>query len=210
MSVWFTSDPHFGHQKIATERGFQSTEEHDEYLLGALVDQTHVGDQVWILGDLTIGGRAAEDRALAMLSAAMGGRSLHLIPGNHDSCHPMTNRNSHNRTKAFYEVFDSVQLFARRRIAGETVLLSHFPYVGDHTAEDRGVQFRLRDEGAWLVHGHTHSQERGPEWTETHVWGRAEPLSTSTAHRRIHVGWDAWGQPVELDEIASIIEGVDQ
>ncbi|MCZ9634711.1 metallophosphoesterase [Rhodococcus sp. BH5] len=206
MSVYFTSDLHIGHQKVAEDRNFNTTDEHDEHILNALVDQTRVGDQVWILGDLTVGGRAAEERALAMLGAALMGRSLHLIPGNHDSCHPMTNRNSHNRIKAFYEVFDSVQLFARRRVAGETVLLSHFPYWGDHTDKDRGVQFRLRDEWEWLLHGHTHSYERGPARDNSIVWddgGR----SYYPNHKQIHVGWDAWGRLVSLDDVEAIITG---
>lgn len=207
MSVFFTSDLHIGHQKVAQDRGFGTTDEHDEHILNALVDQTHVGDQVWILGDLTVGGRAAEDRALAMLGVALMGRSLHLIPGNHDSCHPMTNRNSHNRIKAFYEVFDSVQLFARRRVAGETVLLSHFPYWDDHTDKDRGVQFRLRDAGEWLLHRHTHSSERGPARTSLMQWGDPEPVSKFPSHKQIHVGWDAWGRLVSLDDVEAIITG---
>lgn len=206
MSVFFTSDLHFGHLKVAEDRGFYSTDEHDEYVLGSLVDQTQVGDQVWILGDLTVGGRAAEDRALAMLGVALTGRSLHLIPGNHDSCHPMANRNSHNRIKSFYEVFESVQLFARRRISGQKVLLSHFPYWGDHTDEDRGVQFRLQDEGEWLLHGHTHSQERGPAWDSSIVWNDGG-RSKYPNHKQVHVGWDAWGRLVTLEELEEIING---
>ncbi|MFE5790637.1 metallophosphoesterase [Rhodococcus erythropolis] len=206
MSVFFTSDLHFGHLKVAEDRGFYSADEHDEYVLGSLVDQTQVGDQVWILGDLTVGGRAAEDRALAMLGVALAGRSLHLIPGNHDSCHPMANRNSHNRVRAFYEVFDSVQLFARRRIGAQKVLLSHFPYWGDHTDEDRGVQFRLQDEGEWLLHGHTHNQERGPAWDSSTVWNDGE-RSKYPNHKQVHVGWDAWGRLAELAELEEIING---
>jgi len=208
VRVFFTSDLHIGHLKVAEDRGFYSTDEHDEYVLGSLIDQTQVGDQVWILGDLTVGGKAAEDRALAMLSVSMGGRSLHLIPGNHDSCHPMANRNSHNRIKAFYEVFDSVQLFARRRIGGQKVLLSHFPYEGDHTEQDRGVQFRLQDEGEWLLHGHTHSHERFSKPESVVMYdSERDTLVGRPRLRQIHVGWDAWSRLVTLEELEEIIDG---
>lgn len=206
MSVFFTSDLHFGHQKVAEDRNFETTGEHDASIIDSLVDQTQVGDQVWILGDLSKGGTTAENRALVNLRLRLPGRSLHLIAGNHDSCHPMTNRNSHNRIKAFYPTFDSVQFFARRRIGGQQVLLSHFPYSGDHTEHDRGVQFRLRDEGEWLLHGHTHSQERGPAWDSSIVWNDGG-RSKYPNHKQIHVGWDAWGRLVTLEELEEIING---
>jgi len=110
----------------------------------------------------------------------------HLIAGNHDRCHPM-HRDAHNWQRRYLEVFDSVQSFARRRIAGRQVMLSHFPFSGDHTFEDRYTQYRLRDEGAWLLHGHTHSMSKGEG-------------------RQIHVGADAWGMaPVSLEVIEKMV-----
>lgn len=193
MSVWFTSDLHLRHARLVEIRGFETEiDAHDQSILDALAAAVGSGDQLWILGDITVGGKAAEDWALRALDEFARKRNveLHLIPGNHDSCHPMANRNSHIRQRVFLETFASVQLFARRKIAGETVLLSHFPYVGDHTAEDRGVKYRLQDEGDWLLHGHTHQD------------GVLDP---SLHPRQIHVGWDSWRRPVHVDEIAEII-----
>jgi calcineurin-like phosphoesterase family protein len=36
-------------------------------------------------------------------------------------------------------------------------MLSHFPYKGDHKPGDRYPEWRLRDEGLPLLHGHVHS-----------------------------------------------------
>lgn len=68
------------------------------------------------------------------------------------------------------------------------VVLSHFPYTGDHTAEDRLDAWRLKDAGLWLLHGHTHDRAQ-----------RVHGL-------QIHVGIEACGQLVEESETTSLIE----
>lgn len=45
------------------------------------------------------------------------------------------------------------------RSGGIEFVVSQFPYEGDHTPVDLDVQWRLRDDGAILVHGHTASTE---------------------------------------------------
>ncbi|MFC7450527.1 metallophosphatase [Rhodococcus daqingensis] len=200
MSVYFTSDLHLGHAKIAEHRGYGTTEHHDTAIYGALCALPR-GSQLWILGDISAGSRGAETYALAMLGAiANEGVELHLIAGNHDSCHPM-HRDAHKHQRRFLDVFWTVQPFARRRIGAEPVLLSHFPYKGDHTPQDRATQYRLRDEGMWLLHGHTHAPDRlsgGRMGPDGRWW---------TGHRQIHVGWDAWQRPVHLDELDELIAG---
>jgi calcineurin-like phosphoesterase family protein len=52
-----------------------------------------------------------------------------------------------------------VQLHARRSINGVRVLVSHFPYAGDHTDEARYDQWRLPDYDLPIIHGHTHSSD---------------------------------------------------
>ena len=194
MTVWFTSDLHLRHARLVEIRGFDAEiDAHDESILDAMGAAVGSGDQLWILGDITVGGKDAEDWALRALDEFARTRNveLHLIPGNHDSCHPMANRNSHLRQRVFLDTFASVQLFARRKVAGRTVLLSHFPYTGDHTEEDRGVKYRLQDGGDWLLHGHTH---------------QSAVLDPAVHPRQIHVGWDSWRRPVHVDEVAEIIE----
>lgn len=181
MTVWFMSDPHFGHKLVAQTRGFSEAFDHDLAIYRNLLERLDKHDQLWILGDLCVSNPQAALDTLADLPG-----SKHLISGNHDRCHPM-HRDAHNWQARYLKVFDSVQPFARRRIGGRNVLLSHFPYMADR-GEPRYVQWRLRDQGEFLLHGHTHSPM---QWTSL---------------REIHVGVDAWGlAPVSLDVIGSMM-----
>lgn len=165
--VWFTADLHLGHALVAGHRGFPDTGSHDEAICLTWRLQVGPQDQVWVLGDVALAGL---DEALSLIAELPG--TKHLVPGNHDACHPM-HRNAHKRQARFLRVFHSVQPFARIRLNGRYVLLSHFPYRADRTAQVRYSQYRLPDEGLPLLHGHTHSAER-------------------LRGRELHVGLDAW------------------
>lgn len=200
-TVWFTSDLHLGHAKVAQHRAEafgapavaarpqHAINWHDRHLAWNWDDSIADDDQVWVLGDLSLGGTEATAYALNWIADRPGEK--HLVPGNHCPVHPM-HRDAHKWQSAYLKVFASVQPFARRRIAGRSVLLSHFPYRGDHTTEERFNQYRLRDEGEWLLHGHTHSVARYAAFQHP---------------RQVHVGVDAWDfQPVHIDSVAEIIE----
>lgn len=186
MTVWFTSDLHLGHGFVAKLRGFPDVDAHDSAILEGWATSVHKNDQVWVLGDLAVTSSAIRvEQLMGMLRALPGAK--HLIVGNHDAGHPM-HRDSHKFQRHYLQAFESVQAFARRRINGTEVLLSHFPYEGDHTDEPRHSQYRLRDEGRWLLHGHIHSPQR-------------------VAPRQVHVGVDAWDlRPVALETVADLIE----
>src|SRR5437762_12320090 len=118
MSVWFTSDLHFGHRLVAGIRGFDSTDEHDEHLMSEWRKRVKPDDQVWVLGDLAC---SSPTHALELIQWLPG--TKHLISGNHDNCHPM-HRDSHKWQPKYLAAFASVQPFARRRIDGREILLS--------------------------------------------------------------------------------------
>lgn len=189
MNLWFVSDPHWGHDWVSQLRGYKTSQDHDAWLLDTLQSTFKKNDTVWWLGDLAM---ANPTYALALTNTLPG--THHLVAGNHDQCHPM-HRNAHSHTAQYLNVFKSVQAFARRKINGQDVLLSHFPYSeaanADHTHMPRYVQYRFPDLGTPLIHGHTHGQER----------------LTSTVHntQQVHVGLDAWKRPVNLDEIAEML-----
>jgi calcineurin-like phosphoesterase family protein len=196
--VFFTSDLHIGHNFVAGLRGFSSTDDHDDALAlnwdRVVNPNGDRGDQVWVLGDLSVGGDKAQKRALAWMMQRPGRK--HLIVGNHDGAHPM-NRNAHVWQKHYLGVFESVQMAARRRINGQNVLLSHFPYAesewADHTAEARYPQWRLPNMGLWLLHGHIHTKDKLHE-----------------KDKSIHVGVDAWNlTPIPLEEIEELIPRVE-
>lgn len=182
--TWFTSDTHFLHRLVAELRGFATPEEHDEAVIGRWNAVVRPGDLVWHLGDAGLGNEA---RVLALAARLNGVK--HLIAGNHDPCWP-GHRDSRRHQRRWLGVFESVQAYARIRIEGRPVLLSHLPYAGGggHTDEERYPQFRLPDLGGWLIHGHTHQPDR--------IDGR----------RSLHCGLDAWGlRPAGEGEIAALI-----
>lgn len=184
INVWFTSDLHLGHRKVAALRGFgEDTNAHDTEIVDRWNSVVDKKDIVWVLGDVAI---SQIPKALTMVKNMNG--TKHLIAGNHDMCHSM-HRDSHKNIPRYMESFETVQAFAKRRWDTIEYLLSHFPYHGDHEgSEPRFTQYRLRDEGMWLLHGHTHGPERKHGY-------------------EIHVGMDAWHlTPVPLDTIIELMK----
>lgn len=181
-NIFFTADTHFSHKLVAGLRGFESTEDHDEVVIESWNAVVSKRDHVWHLGDLTLKNPPAIAHILDRLNGIK-----HLVLGNHDRAHPVF-RNGHSSLKKYAEHFETVQLFARRKVSGKEVFLSHFPMDGDHGA-DRYSAFRLRDSGVPVLHGHTHS-----EGILTHS-GEGTP--------QVHVGWDAFGRPVHQDELVA-------
>lgn len=187
MTVWFSSDHHFGHEKVAGLRGFDDTKHHDAFIIDRHNNVVKDTDIVYFLGDLSSGSNAATLDALDCVSMMKGRKRL--IAGNHCPIHPM-NRDSHKWFDFYLDVFDSVAPFGRASVHGTKVLLSHFPYETDR-GEPRYMQYRLRDHGELLLHGHLHSHAK---WT---------------SEREIHVGLDAWDMyPVSDIEIAAMIQQV--
>jgi calcineurin-like phosphoesterase family protein len=160
---------------VAEIRGFASPDAHDETIVdnwNAIVDPK---DTVWVLGDVCL-----SQNALWKVDLLNGIK--HLITGNHDAVFP-GNRDSYRKQRIWRLCFESIQPFIRRRIGEHEVMLSHFPYSADRGAERYG-QYRLRDEGMLLLHGHTHSAEQ------------------FTGPRELHVGLDAWRlAPVRQDNV---------
>lgn len=218
MAVFITSDHHLGHRLVAGKRweaihgknpnalilpDEQLVKWHSDMLASRWDETITKNDKVIIAGDLTIGERDVTD-ALQWL-AARPFSSLEFVPGNHDPCHPMHSE-APKWQRRYMELFNSVQLAYSHKmviVPGEKkrkILISHMPYDGDHTPEDRYEQWRLRDEGEWLLHGHTHSTDRltFPRWRD----------NTSG---QIHIGLDAWDfRPVPMDKIAEMIREAEE
>ena len=185
--IRFSSDWHFLHRKVSEIRGFASVKEHDEYLVKSINSVMKDDDILMCCGDVAMGKDG--DDGLEYVSRIRGRKQL--ITGNHDPVFP-GHRDARKHQRAWLEVFESVQAYARVRLAGKDVLLSHFPYHGDHTEHERYLQYRLRDEGNWLIHGHTHS---------------AVQYDSVVRPRMVHVGVDAWDmKPVSDQQVIKIIQ----
>jgi len=185
-ATWFIGDLHFGHEKVAGLRGFESVAEHDLSIMRRWEKQVQDGDLVHILGDLSSGGRAGELHALQLLYILPGRKRL--VAGNHDSVASI-HRTLSPHVDRFNSVFERVGDFARVKINQQEVMLSHYPYEGDHTREARFAQYRLRDAGLPLVHAHTHS-------------------ATRAAGRELCVSWEAWGRLVNQGDVANWLTGL--
>lgn len=147
---FYTADTHFNHDFVAGTRGFKDAEAHDEEIIEALNSRLTKRDTLWILGDLGMGSLTA---ILEKVKRIKGTKRL--VLGNHDTGHPMHAR-SHSQQRRYLEVFESVSLHEQVKIDGQKVLLSHFSYRGDHYNKERYPQWRMKDRGMPLLHGHIH------------------------------------------------------
>lgn len=202
MTDYFSSDWHLFHTKIAELRGLEGPSEIDwenirvEDVASANEDaileelsRLKNGDRLFFLGDLTIGNSAHEDVALNYLAYCRP--ELHLITGNHDSIHPFKSKSLKDLWK-WRETFNSISPVRSVKIAGERGLLCHYPYEGDHTKEERDTQWRPKDCGELVIHGHTHSPDKISR--------------TSLGTLQVHVGWDAWGKFPSKEELTELIK----
>lgn len=184
--IWFSSDLHFSHHNVIgyCNRPFRHVEEMDLAIIEAWNDLVDPHDVVIVLGDVALG-QITDSLALVRL---LNGTKI-LVPGNHDRCWVGNRKRGEWAQRyldaGFARIYDDPEALS---IASHQVQLCHFPYVGDSEALDRFPEHRLKDQGAWLIHGHVHDmwRQRG---------------------RQINVGIDAWGgKPVSMDQISNLIE----
>lgn len=191
MTVFHTSDLHLSHRLVAEIRwrrvfldepptSHELITWHDNLLAKNWDEMVKPGDMVLVHGDLSLASTGSGVAAVLDWFAARPGRKQ-LFPGNHDPVHSM-HRDFAKWSQLYHGVFESVALAGRRRLTmpdgtRRNVLCSHFPYTGDRGDDgDRCEQWRLRDCGDWLLHGHLH--------------GNA-PFDGSRP-KQIDVGMDAW------------------
>lgn len=185
---WFSSDFHLGHGRIlefeAAARPFADLEEMWAVMVERFNACVAPGDELILVGD-----NAFNDRWAARIPRDLNGR-ITALAGNH--C-PFFQRRSHakvEKAKAAYLAmgFEAVGNGLELTLAdGTEVLVDHFPYYGDHTMEERYEEYRPRDDGKPLIHGHVHSMWR-------------------TLDHMINVGVDVWDlTPVSEEQIIEII-----
>ncbi len=191
--TWFTSDVHLGHANIIqySERPFDSVDDMNSRIVEGWNQQVGPDDTVFIIGDLCMG---KLDDSLAVAGQLQGHK--HLLPGNHDRCHPgfvgkkfdVAHWRKRYAEGAGIEVFLNLQ--PRISVGNHrSVQFCHFPYTGDHVGEeDRYVELRPQDKGERLVHGHVHDA-----WIQN--------------GRMINVGLDAHGGKIlSEDELEALLD----
>jgi calcineurin-like phosphoesterase family protein len=132
VSVWFTSDTHFGDHRVLNlyPRPFGSTAEMDEALVDRWNQAVAAEDEVWHLGDFA---RTAT-RAREVLPRLNGRK--HLIVGNNDPA-PET-----------VGGWASVAPYAEIEVDGVRLVLCHYPFRS----------WNGQHRGAVNLHGHSHGR----------------------------------------------------
>jgi calcineurin-like phosphoesterase family protein len=135
--IWFTSDPHFGHEKVIkySSRPFATVEEMDETLIQYWNSRVEKKDEVWCLGDFVFHGSVEGYRA------RLNGR-IHLVLGNHD-----------RRRLSLLDVrlFESVQDVKYLRWEGLRFWLSHYAHR----------TWPKSNRGSYHLYGHSHGDLAG-------------------------------------------------
>lgn len=191
---WFTSDLHFGHQRIIElcNRPFRDVADMNDQLVGRWNDVVEDTDSVYILGDLAMG---SIKESLALVKTLKGNKFL--VPGNHDRVHPCYPQRAAKgeEMRRMYEdaglVITSLEVdylpSREYRDGDQAWKLCHFPVAGDHTADDRYPEYRPTvNEDQWLIHGHVHD-----------LW--------RVKGKQINVGVDAWGYTPVMEESLMLI-----
>lgn len=194
MTTFWTSDLHFGHAKIIEycNRPFGSVDEMNEILIRNWNETVAPDDVVWVLGDVAMG-KIAE--TLPLVSRLNG--VLLLVTGNHDRCWWAHHQKDVRKWTPRYEevgftVFNVRERVRLSSVSEPTIKMSHFPYEGDSTYDQRYLFARPTDDGHVLFHGHVHD-----------AWKINKASSGSV---QVNVGCDVWDyRPVSTDELLNLI-----
>lgn len=141
MSMFFSSDFHFNHNKdfIYAARGFSSIEQHNEEIIRRWNEKVQPRDKAFILGDISLG---QDDAKSAELISRLNGEKV-LLVGNHDT----------NARIAYYRnhhLFANILLGERFKHRKRTLILSHYPTIVSNYERTDTIN----------IHGHTHQKEK--------------------------------------------------
>jgi calcineurin-like phosphoesterase family protein len=135
MTVYFTSDHHFGHSGARSlyRRPFASVAEMDRQMIDRWNLVIKPDDEVWHLGDFAV--RQSPERVASLLTELHGGK--HLVIGNNDDagvtgCVGWT----------------SVQAYMELTVDETSLVLCHYPFR----------TWRNMGKGAINLHGHSHGR----------------------------------------------------
>jgi calcineurin-like phosphoesterase family protein len=135
MSVFFTSDHHFGHAGARSlyRRPFASVAEMDRQMIDRWNSAVEPADEVWHLGDFAV--RQSPDRVADLLATLHG--TKHLVVGNNDGA-----------AVTGCEGWRSVQPYAEITIDARSLVLCHYPFR----------TWRDMSKGVINLHGHSHGR----------------------------------------------------
>ena len=143
--IYLTSDLHFNHDRefIYKPRGFNSVEEMNNTIITNFNGVVTSVDNVYILGDLMLGGPDKLGEGLELISALNG--KLHLVRGNH--C-------TDKRWEAYKDLHNVVeqQNAIYLKYKGFHFYMSHYPTFTANLEKESLKQCTIN------LYGHTHQQ----------------------------------------------------
>ena len=143
MTIYFTSDLHFGHKRICelTNRWrFTTQEEHTDWLINLHNSRVQSGDTVYVLGDLSF---CKEKETIRILEQLNG--DIVVIRGNHDS---RTQLKKFERDGLICNWHEYLEL----RVEELPVMcMMHYPIV----------VWNKQHHGSIMLHGHSHGSFQG-------------------------------------------------
>lgn len=198
-NIFFTSDNHFWHRNVIgyCDRPYSDIEEMNEDMVRKWNSVVGHDDIIYHLGDFSMAIRPVE-----AYTPRLNGKK-YLIPGNHDWCHSYHKKSRKQGIKkwiSFYRQHGWMVLPEQSQIEidGQTVNMCHHPYKGDvphkpksndRAERDKYWDYRLENDGKWLICGHVHEK-----WLQK--------------GKMINVGVDVWDMtPVSIESIKDIING---
>lgn len=180
--IWVCSDWHFNHNQsfIWEARGFHSIEEMNRSIVRKHNMLVSEQDDVYVLGDLCLGGAEKLDENRKLISS-MSGR-LHIIAGNHDTA----------KRLEMYKILSNVIEVAYAlplKYKKYNFWLSHYPTLTSNYGSGEPLKTRVIN-----ICGHSHS---------------TEPFSDIEKGLIYHCEMDAHNcYPCNLDDIIEEIRGV--
>lgn len=173
--IYFTSDLHLNHNKdfLYKPRGFDNVWDMNRAIVENWNSVVNPDDDVFVLGDLMLGGDAFTQDSLNLIKSLKG--RIHIILGNHDT---------DNRIELYYkDLYNVVSIsFAERlKYNGYTFFLCHFPVLCSNV-DDKGLKHRTI-----CLCGHAHTKDRFVDMNKGYIY---------------HVELDAHDmKPVSIEEI---------
>jgi len=218
-NIWFYSDPHFGHGNVINfcNRPFKDVNEMTEKLIEKYNNKVKENDLTIWVGDCFF--YLDNDERKAIMNR-LNGRKV-LVRGNHD----LKNKQMMN---IGFEISVDEMIYS---ISNERVLICHYPFrisrwlhefynfrskicrkfgIKKFWSNDlRFYKRRPKNEGQFLIHGHTHDKVKYKNNTDLLSRFLFKLGFKSFRKRMIHVGVDAWNyEPVSLNKIANIIDEI--
>lgn len=151
-NFWFTSDTHFGHEKIIKycDRPFSNANEMDETIIENWNKRIRKNDIVYHLGDFSMGDPTPYIKRL--------NGKIHLLLGNHD-------RYAH-KAASFWQWTKTISI---AKMNGFEITLCHYAML----------TWKKSCYNTWSLHGHTHGRIEpvGKSWDVGVDNNRFRPLS---------------------------------